>query len=87
MLPFNGSILSALAVGWRCYLCATQGPAERDLLHGSVGLGVIVMRSLFSSCKFPLDVEGLSLRMIKHQLSHNDLRLMQDGDLERPVCS
>lgn len=42
---------------------------------------------LFFLCKLSLDVEKLKLKMIRHQLCHNDLRIMQDDDLERIVCS
>ena len=41
----------------------------------------------FSPCKLSLDVEEPGLKTIKHQLSHSNLRIRKDDDLERTVCT
>lgn len=92
MLPLHSSILTAHCfVGIRCYLNArpwhSKSCKRRLNTPSSVTLGVIAIRSFSFPCKFSLDVEELRLKMIKHQLSHSDLRIMPDDDLERRVCS
>lgn len=42
---------------------------------------------LLPTPKLSFGVEKLRLKMIKHQLSHNDLRSVQSDDLERIICS
>lgn len=56
------------------------------MTQSSVKMAVITMRYFFP-CELSLDVKKLRLKMIKHQLSHSNLRIIEDDAWERAVCS